>query len=398
MKRTSPTKCPSESLFTLRRCKFPCVQLQSVWKGFVMHTAVRPYATAGVALVGASVIAVTPLAPPLPDIHIAAPHVSAAVELTQFVNPITTLVGVITDTVGNLTTLGQQVLADPAPILQQVIINQIANAMTLATAAQSSVSALVNLLQGLPAVLQSAFSDLTMGNISGAIDSVFGYLVLGGLLGVGAPLLQGISTVGTAVGQNIGNAIAAFFSPTSLLNLAIAFVHPIFSTESAFSFTAQQLFNAVTTGDFVTAASVLINAPIVLTGAFLNGDPTGSPTTSGLLTTDFGTFANLLNVRDNIAAAIVPFTDPGGVVVKAKEPAPVGPPRSAQANQVPALVTSKAGQQANVSNTPALTVLVPAATKPTTTAPKVTADGNKAALSFTHPPTGGSHYVPKHAK
>ena len=32
-----------------------------------MNAAVRPYATAGVALVGASVIAISPLTPPMPD-------------------------------------------------------------------------------------------------------------------------------------------------------------------------------------------------------------------------------------------------------------------------------------------------------------------------------------------
>ena len=38
-----------------------------------MTAAVRPFVTAGVALVGASVIAVTPIAPPPPDIRVANP-------------------------------------------------------------------------------------------------------------------------------------------------------------------------------------------------------------------------------------------------------------------------------------------------------------------------------------
>ncbi len=47
-----------------------------------MHAAIRPYATGGIALVGASVIAVSPIAPPLPDIHLPNPaHVVASVEL-----------------------------------------------------------------------------------------------------------------------------------------------------------------------------------------------------------------------------------------------------------------------------------------------------------------------------
>ena len=54
-----------------------------------MHTAIRPYATAGVALVGASVIAVSPVAAPLPDVHI--PSLRLPVELTQSTSPILSL-------------------------------------------------------------------------------------------------------------------------------------------------------------------------------------------------------------------------------------------------------------------------------------------------------------------
>ncbi len=49
-----------------------------------MHQALRPYVTSGVALVGASVIAVAPIAPTPPDIHLANPVTQAerAVQLT----------------------------------------------------------------------------------------------------------------------------------------------------------------------------------------------------------------------------------------------------------------------------------------------------------------------------
>jgi len=46
--------------------------------------------TTGVALVGASVIAVTPISPPPDEIHMPAPRVSSAsVELTAAFDPIT---------------------------------------------------------------------------------------------------------------------------------------------------------------------------------------------------------------------------------------------------------------------------------------------------------------------
>ncbi len=54
-----------------------------------MNAAVRPYATAGVALVGASVIAISPLAPPMPDLQAVQRSVSSVgVELSAAVNPI----------------------------------------------------------------------------------------------------------------------------------------------------------------------------------------------------------------------------------------------------------------------------------------------------------------------
>ena len=106
-----------------------------------MHTAVRPYATAGVALVGASVIAVSPIAPPAPTIHIAAPHVSSAsVDLTAVVNPITTWVQVITTALTNAVLLAQDALNPPLPILMQIIANQIGYAQELGAGIQAAIT------------------------------------------------------------------------------------------------------------------------------------------------------------------------------------------------------------------------------------------------------------------
>src|SRR5438046_3820427 len=55
-------------------------------KGAVMHAALRPYVTAGVALVGASVIAVTPIAPPQPEARTANWDVSLAAAITDTPN------------------------------------------------------------------------------------------------------------------------------------------------------------------------------------------------------------------------------------------------------------------------------------------------------------------------
>jgi hypothetical protein len=84
-----------------------------------MHAAVRPYATAGVALVGAGVIAVTPVPAPLGDAHI--PTLRAAVALTQATNPYEE---VFQTAAANVQTIFNTFLANPTPILSQILSNQ----------------------------------------------------------------------------------------------------------------------------------------------------------------------------------------------------------------------------------------------------------------------------------
>ena len=105
-----------------------------------MHTALRPYMTTGVALVGASVIAVTPISPPPAEIHMPAPRVSSAsVELTAAFDPITAYTQLFTNTFNNLVGLGGEVLADPAPILRQVLTNTIGNAKIIGARSRARV-------------------------------------------------------------------------------------------------------------------------------------------------------------------------------------------------------------------------------------------------------------------
>src|SRR5690349_17581392 len=135
-----------------------------------MQVASRPYATAGIALVGASVIAVSPIAPPLPDIHVPNPaHVARAVELAAEELATTPLSypQVFQEAVTNLQAIIKTVAANPTPILSQVLSNQLATVKALAavlptTSPLGTIAALPNaatsLLSGLaanePAALQ----------------------------------------------------------------------------------------------------------------------------------------------------------------------------------------------------------------------------------------------------
>src|SRR5689334_23314198 len=93
------------------------------FEGDAMHGATvrRPYLNAGVALVGASVIAVAPVAPAPP--HVSLPSVrSAEVALSAATSPYGQL---LEHTVTNLNDLFQQTFANGvAPLLAQVLKNQ----------------------------------------------------------------------------------------------------------------------------------------------------------------------------------------------------------------------------------------------------------------------------------
>jgi hypothetical protein len=92
-----------------------------------MHAAVRPYATAGVALVGASVIVVTPIAPPLTDVHIHNP----VTHLAALANPFQAYAQVFGDAVTDLQAILTTASANPTPILTKILSNQFATLQAL---------------------------------------------------------------------------------------------------------------------------------------------------------------------------------------------------------------------------------------------------------------------------
>src|SRR5689334_13873463 len=96
-----------------------------------MEVAVRSYFATGVALVGAGVIAVSPVVPK-PDVELPAlpaVHASVPVELTALENPLELVAQLVQQSLANVNALGNRILADPAPILT----NQVANAGDLAS-------------------------------------------------------------------------------------------------------------------------------------------------------------------------------------------------------------------------------------------------------------------------
>ncbi|MEN4400506.1 outer membrane porin GjpA [Mycolicibacterium senegalense] len=85
-----------------------------------MQTKLRPHATAGIALVGASLIALTPVTAPSTDVRVASPPVN----LSAAIDPITPWQNVFDKAKVNFEALNTLWTTTPAPVLQQVIVNQ----------------------------------------------------------------------------------------------------------------------------------------------------------------------------------------------------------------------------------------------------------------------------------
>jgi hypothetical protein len=301
-------------------------------KGFSMQVASRPYATAGIALVGASAIAISPIKPPLPDIHLPSlAQVAASVELAAeslAATPIT-YAQVFQQAVTNLQAILSTAAANPTPILTKVLSNQIATVQALlallpTTAAGASNAALANpttnpsqlatsqpgAFQDLvtaiqtflgqvstaltttdPPLLQSALGDLTSGEVEGAINNLLTAALapVFPLTGLIPPLLAATVTdplqavvnqidtlgpIGTILSnplQNVVNAVNAVQvgGVLSPLSLAVTgLLGPVLSGAGAFGAAVDNVIHA---GDPQDVLNAVVNGPAVILNGVLNG-------------------------------------------------------------------------------------------------------------------------------
>ena len=264
-------------------------------------TAMRPYATAGIAIVGASLIAISPIAPPVPKLHL--PAISdGRVALSAFVNPIAQWVEVLTNSGNSLAGLGQIVAADPLPIITQVIQNQTANINTITGAIGQGVGQTVGTLAAIPQTLITAANQLAAGQPSAAVQTIWNGIALPGVFAIITPLL-GTYPVVQQTADNFARVVDAV--GTSLLGVGLSVLGPVQAVVNQFGGDTQAFADAIGKGDLGTAVSAVVNMPATLTNALLNGAP-GTP---GLLTPgtnafDSGPIGALLRLRDTIAQAL----------------------------------------------------------------------------------------------
>ena len=213
--------------------------------------AVRPYATAGIALVGASVIAISPVAPLPFDVEF-----SPQVRLSAAVDPITPWRNVISTADANLSDLVAAWREDPAPVLREVIANQIGYLRELPNfpAILSQISG--NLEAALAAPFATDLDTLEPGH-------AFAFpIVTEGLPELGIPALL------PAELQPLLNLTTTYLS-----GVALGLIGPVIGPGLVLGSGTQAIIGDLTDDDPDPEAALndLINIPVGMADAFLNG-------------------------------------------------------------------------------------------------------------------------------
>lgn len=261
-----------------------------------MQHVLRPYASAGVALAGAGLIAITPMAGTSPDIQSRAVRLMSTGSPFDFSDllstgtvsdqafPITTPAELASDTANNLQLLQTQIAGDPAPILEALIGNQAVYSNDLATAAENANTDFTAAVSGLPEVLQQASANLSSGDVYDALFNPYSYL-LTSALEVNHDLLNGASLFAQGVVNSLDNLVndsgelmRGFITaqgdsavPTWLSELVLAPLYGPNAAFAGFSGVSQDIVTAAHSGDYSTVLSDLTNAPTTIADAFLNG-------------------------------------------------------------------------------------------------------------------------------
>src|SRR5690348_8011292 len=221
-----------------------------------MEVASRPRFTAGIALVGAGIVAASTVSPVshihLQDVHLPALR-TVEVDLAAAALAATppSYAEVLQQAVTNAQALVKTFVANPTPILSQIARNQATTLQNLMAGLQTTGGDISTALKTtVPPLLQAAFSDLQSGNVEGAINNV-----LNATLATAFPITGFIPTLSAALTQpltNLVNAVNAVqeggvLSPLSLAVTGV--LGPVLSGAGAFGVAVDNVGNAIGTGN-----------------------------------------------------------------------------------------------------------------------------------------------------
>ena len=237
-----------------------------------MLTTVRPCLSAGIALVGASVIAVTPISPPPTASVVASP----AVQLAAIPSPLQLYPQVLETTLANADSHFEYYFSQPFPIITATLENY-----------------------------AQAFEDAVTALQFGRSDEFF--------VSVGRIVLQPLRTITLATGALLFEFVLGGLGE----DLFGAAIGPLLNGIAATGLAIADVFEAITTFDVIGLVNAVINIPARIIDGVLNGVPGTSfgsiDNLPGLLTPRFARpygrslITLLIALDQNMGDAITPY-------------------------------------------------------------------------------------------
>ena len=250
---------------------------------------------AGVALVGASAIAINPAAPALP-----ATVQDRAVELSAWIDPIAVWGDTISTTFNSVVGRGSDlamvtlpalwqiasspelydevagIVFNPVPGLTQFFTDLPGYAETIGSGLAGSSAGLTEHFNELPATLESAWNNVLNGQFTLAFRDVISWSIFG-LGEAGWPLFPAFEIPGDIArgfgAEKIGEVLDVLFVGGG--NAATGYAYSLLSPPITAMYQLTDILNVISgslyEGDWVTALSEVVNAPAKVLNAFLNG-------------------------------------------------------------------------------------------------------------------------------
>lgn len=245
-------------------CKTPSHRLKEI----ALHAGARPHLTAGIALLGAGMIAVTPVAPPMPDVEV------AALQLAASIDPLAPWVDVFNTTSANATEVFD-FFSESTVALQKAIVDEVG---ALGGLIVNNPTAIGDVLSAIGGNLEDMFAAATFAGVDVASSA-------GTALGAQTLdfnhlwALQYISgmDMGTAMGHVVQipavEPAAEIFTLLSspLSGVLIGAVGPFVSPGVAVINSTGAFTDNLGAGDLSAAVQDLLAAPASAVGAFFNG-------------------------------------------------------------------------------------------------------------------------------
>jgi hypothetical protein len=275
-----------------------------------VQIAVRSYLTAGVAAVGVTALAVSPIAPPAPTPFSVPSHTSvSAVELSALVNPIEVFAPIFEQAIGDIGALAQRWLESPAPILEQIIANNLASAQKLVGIATTFGESLAAGIAAAPGQLKLAMTQIQAGQITLAMNTLAEIVLMPILTPLvdsifsGQGVLQDLVAVVQQPLNNLSKVVGLLGDYDFMLTIGLLPLQMVYAMNTAIGGTIEAVVTAARDLDL----EGVINAITVGAGNTLSAvvDTLLNPGTPPY-NYDQGLVAALLSARDKIAAIIAP--------------------------------------------------------------------------------------------